>query len=111
MYLETSCKKLKLTLQSFQALSTKKKKKKRVGMIPIQRTAVSRRRYRGRGTGSAMAGRPRNEQRVKRQLIVNDEDEGDEGVINYKLPVKRKKRSSTTHSFIKSVSKKAGVMD
>ena len=80
-------------------------KKKRVSVIPIQRTAIARRKYKLRGSGGAPQGRPRKEQVLKRQLIIDEDLE--DGQLTYKLPMGKKKRRVTKHDLMKSVSEKS----
>ena len=67
-------------------------KKKRAGKIPTQRTAPSRRRYYRRGSGIAVQGRPRNENMMKMQMNVQDDEGMEGGVLTFKLPTKKRKR-------------------
>ena len=67
-------------------------KRKRIGLIPVQSTAKSRRLYKLRGSKSAVQGRPRLGQRLTVQLTVGEEEDTDGGVVRHKLPSKNKKK-------------------
>ena len=87
----------------FQACSTKKRK--RVGIIPVQATAKSRRMFKLRGSRSAIQGRPRKEQRLAVQLTVGEDDDSDGGVVRHKLPHKKQRAApGAGHSLMESVS-------
>ena len=72
-------------------------KHKRVGYIPVQSTAVSRRLYKMRGSRLAVQGRSRLGTRLATQLTVTDQED-DGGVVRHKLPTKQK-RKSRCHSL------------
>ena len=74
-------------------------KRKRIGLIPVQATAQSRRMFKMRGRAPALQGRPRNSQRLAVQLTVGAEEEEDGGVVRHKLPT-MKKRKRTSHSLV-----------
>ena len=67
------------------------KKRKRIGLIPVQSTSKSRRLYKLRGSRSAVQGRPRLDTRLAVQLAVGDDSETEGGVVRHKLPSRRKR--------------------
>lgn len=84
----------------YQAFTVKRKK---IGVIPVQATAKSRRLYKMRGNRSAVQGRPRLAQRLTVQLAVDDDDL-DGGVVRHFLPSKKPRVSnSKVHSLDKAV--------
>ena len=84
----------------YQAFTVKRKK---IGVIPVQATAKSRRLYKMRGNRSAVQGRPRLAQRLTVQLAVDD-DNLDGGVVRHFLPSKKPRVSnSKVHSLDKAV--------
>ena len=87
-------------LSVFQSVSVRKRKK--IGLIPIQATARSRRMYRMRGRRTALQGRPRKGQGPAVQLTVGDEEEQDGGIVRHKLPTKDRKRGAA-HSLDSAV--------
>ena len=79
-------------------------KRKKSGLIPVQATARSRRVYKMRGSRSAVAGRPRNAQRLEVQMNVDDDLEED-GVLRHKLPCKKRKSGKGhVHDLMSAVS-------
>ena len=70
-------------------------KKKKLGRIPVQVTAQSRRKFRLRGSRMAIMGFPTKSQAVKRQLEVEDNDE----TLRHKLPKVKKKKTKQIHSL------------
>ena len=86
-----------ISLIIYQACSVLKRK--RIGLIPVQATAQSRRMFKMRGRAPALQGRPRNSQRLAVQLTVGDEQEDDDGVVRHKLPT-LKQRNRTSHSLV-----------
>ena len=74
-----------------------------MNVIPIQRTAVSRRVHKLRGSGGATQGRPRKGQTLKRQLNI---DENDEGTLTHKLPGMKKRRKVAKHSLMQTIYEK-----
>ena len=86
-----------------QACSTTKRKK--IGFIPVQSTAKSRRLFKLRGRRPAVPGRSRLDQRVTVQLSVGEDvDEEDGGITRHKLPSKKVKTGGA-HSLSSSVAK------
>ena len=80
------------------------KKKKKIGLIPVQATARSRRLYKLRGSRSAVQGRPRLTDRLIVQLAVGEDEDTDGGILRHKLPG-RKQRSHKggEHSLMAAV--------
>ena len=76
-------------------------KRKKIGLIPVQVTAKSRRVYKMRGSRSAVAGRPRLGLKLSVQMNVDDENE-DDGVLRHKLPTKKRKKGDI-HDLMSSV--------
>ena len=76
-------------------------KRKKIGLIPVQVTAKSRRVYKIRGSRSAVAGRPRLGLKLSVQMNVDDENE-DDGVLRHKLPTKKRKKGDI-HDLMSSV--------
>ena len=72
-----------------QACSVKKKKK--VGLIPVQATARSRRMYKLRGSRTAVQGRPRLAHRLAVQMAVGDTEDTDGGILRHKLPGRKQR--------------------
>ena len=62
------------------------KKKKKIGLIPVQATARSRRLYKLRGSRSAVQGRPRLTDRLIVQLAVGEDEDTDGAILRHKLP-------------------------
>ena len=92
-------------MYSYQAMSVKKK---RATTIPIQRNSISRRLCKTRGSDLATQGRPREEKRLRMQMNIEDDLDGDEdsgGILRHKLPNK-KQRKVTKHNLMASISKK-----
>ena len=74
-------------------------KRKKVGYIPVQSTAVSRRMIKQRGSRAAIQGRPRRETRLISQLTIDESgDEDDSGIVRHKLPSKKRK-SQAAHKL------------
>ena len=76
-------------------------KKKKLGRIPVQVTARSRRTFRLRGSRMAIMGAPTKTQAVKRQLEVDDKDE----TLRHILPKLKKKKTKQKHSLKTDVEK------
>jgi hypothetical protein len=81
--------------------AVKKGRKKNAGNIPVQNTARSRRKIQYRGAGPSQQGRPTNEQTVRLQLFV-DEDEDD--IFSHAIPNRKKKKAKHPHSLAAAVS-------
>ena len=75
-------------------------KKKKLGLIPVQVTARSRRKFKLRGSRSAIMGAPTKSQAVKRQLESNEDEE----IVRHKLPALKKKKTKQHHSLQNDVS-------
>ena len=74
-------------------------KRKKVGYISVQSTAVSRRFFKQRGSRAAIQGRPHREVQVVSQMTIGDSgDEEDSGIVRHKLPSKKRK-SQASHSL------------
>ena len=67
------------------------KKRKKIGLIPVQATARSRRLFKMRGSRSAVQGRPRQATRLVVQMAVGEDDDTDGGIVRHKLPNKKKR--------------------
>ena len=81
-----------------QAISLGKRKK--LGRIPVQVTARSRRVFKIRGKRPAKAGAPTKQQALKRQLEVTEEEE----ILRHKLPGPSKKsKKKQVHKLSKAV--------
>ena len=79
-------------------------KRKKLGMIPVQVTAKSRRAFKIRGSRTAPSGRPRKGQSLSLQMNLDD-DEEDSGILRHKLPSKKKQKGSgNSHNLMASVS-------
>ena len=83
-------------------------KRKKVGYISVQSTAVSRRQFKQRGSRAALQGRPRHDLQLVSQMTVGDSgDEEDSGIVRHKLPSKkRKKHASHSLSAIVAANKR-----
>ena len=66
-------------------------KRKKIGFIPVQTTAISRRMYQQRGSRVALSGRPRKNTPLASQMVVGDGEESDMGILRHKLPSKKQK--------------------
>ena len=77
-------------------------KRKKIGFIPVQATAKSRRLYKLRGSRPARQGRSRLSSRLAVQMTVGEDDEEDGGVVRHKLPSKSHKKGSA-HKLSASV--------
>ena len=77
-------------------------KRKKIGVIPVQATAKSRRLYKMRGSRAGLQGRPRLGQRLAVQLYLGNGDEDDGGVVRHTMPYKKQK-TGAGHSLNKSV--------
>jgi hypothetical protein len=78
--------------------SARKGKRKKSLKIPVQSTARSRRRFKHRGTGPSILGRPTKPQSLKVQLQVNE----DQDYVAYQIPSNRTKRKKP-HNLAASV--------
>ena len=79
--------------------TVQKGRKKNAGAIPVQNTARARRRIKHRGAGPSQSGRPTNEQSLKLQLeIINDEE-----MVSYQIPSRKKSKPKHPHSLAASV--------
>ena len=78
-------------------------KRKKVGFIPVQTTAISRRFFKQRGSRVALTGRPRKNTQLASQMVVGDDDESDQGILRHKLPTK-KQRIHPAHNLASLVS-------
>ena len=78
-------------------------KRKKIGLIPVQTTAKSRRLYKMRGSRAAVQGRPRHGQRMSVQLDIGEGEEDDGGVLRHKLP-SMKRKTGPGHSLSNAVS-------
>ena len=56
-----------------------------------------------RGRGPAVQGRPRKGTRLVKQMIVGEESEDEGGIVSYKLPSKKRKKTAE-HSLDSAVS-------
>lgn len=86
------------------AVSVRKRKKS--SFIPVQVTARSRRKYTLRGSRTAIQGAPRKENRLKKQLVI---DSDDNEVLYHKLPSGRKKKKNNPHNLMESVDANRGL--
>ena len=80
-------------------------KRKKLGRIPVQVTARSRRKFKLRGSRMAIMGAPTKSQAVKRQLQVDDDEE----TVRHKLPKLKKMKTKQTHSLQHAVEKNQRV--
>ena len=78
-------------------------RRKNIGLIPVQATARSRRLYKMRGRRPALQGRPRLGSRLAVQLLVEDDGDGDAGIVRHKLPGKQTQKKGAGHSLSSSV--------
>ena len=78
--------------------SARKGKRKKSLKIPVQTTARSRRRFKHRGTGPSILGRPTKPQSLKVQLQVTE----DQDYVAHQIPSNRTKRKKP-HSLAASV--------
>ena len=89
-------------------LTSRVLKRKKVGLIPVQATAKSRRVYKLRRSRSAITGRPRRAQKLAVQMNVDDNEEAG-GVLRHKLPHKKRKVSKgNIHNLMSAVSEGRG---
>ena len=90
-------------------LTSRVLKRKKVGLIPVQATAKSRRVYKLRRSRSAITGRPRRAQKLAVQMNVDDNEEAG-GVLRHKLPhhKKRKVSKGNIHNLMSAVSEGRG---
>ena len=70
-------------------------KRKKLGIIPVQVTAKSRRIYKLRGSRTAIMGAPTKSQALKRQLNITDEDE----IVRHKVPTLKRPKQKQKHSL------------
>ena len=80
--------------------AVKKGRKKNAGNIPVQNTARSRRKIKHRGAGPSQQGRPTNEQSVRLQLLVDEEDD----IVAHAIPNRKKKKAKHPQSLAAAVS-------
>ena len=86
-------------------MRVKLKKRKKIGLIPVQATARSRRMFKLRGSRNAVQGRPRQATRLAVQLAVGEDDETDGGVVRHKLPTKKKRSHPGEENSLQSAVK------
>ena len=77
----------------------KKGKKKNAGQIPVQNSAKSRRRIKHRGSGPSQSGRPTNEQSLRIQLQVEEEED----IVSHSQPSRKKSKPKHPHSIAAAV--------
>ena len=70
-------------------------KKKKLGKIPVQVTARSRRVYKLRGSRTAIMGAPTKSQALKRQLNITDEEE----IVRHKVQSLKRPKKKQKHSL------------
>ena len=86
----------------FQAGKVKKRKK--VGLIPVQATAKSRRLVKMRGSRNAIQGRPRKRSSLDIQMCIGEDNDTDGGIVRHKLPVKKKRvQEAGEHSLSSAI--------
>jgi hypothetical protein len=79
--------------------AVKKGRKKNAGNIPVQNTARARRRIKHRGAGPSQQGRPTNEQSVRLQIFVDEEDD----IVAHAIPNRKQKKAKHPHSLAAAV--------
>ena len=83
------------------------KKRKNTFLIPVQKTAKSRRLHKHRGNGPSTAGRKVQDHPQTSHLDINDEDaeaDGDDGIVYHALPKQKHQKQKPKHSLATSVS-------
>ena len=76
-----------------------KSKNKKGKLITVQSTALARRKFKHRGRSVAPLGRKRVDQKKRKQMNVNEENES----VWHTLPAQKKKKSKHPHSLNASV--------